>query len=334
MSGRGHIVLVAALALASAVAARADNTIVCWKAIVSQPCIKTLVGDTEAGLPSSGVPEGFPAWAKDTDRLICYYGGSWQPCNASGGLSDGDKGDVTVASSGAAWTVDSGAVGAGELADDLGCSASQAVRRDGSDAGWECFTAGAGGAPTTVDYLVKTADAGLSAERVVTDTSTVTWDWATGGQAKATTVDVTCTNCLTGTEVDESSLGTVPTATSATSATTATTATTADAGDSATAFFPSGTFEDALVDGSLEADEVNPTLGSQTQGNYVAGATASQGLLLTGTEGASLGLIDCAATEVLQRNAGDTAWECATVGGGSGLTHPQVMARLAVGGGY
>lgn len=47
---------------------------------------------------------------------------------------------------------------------------------------------GGGGAPTTADYLVKTADAGLSAERVVTDTTTITWDWATGGQAKANAV--------------------------------------------------------------------------------------------------------------------------------------------------
>lgn len=44
---------------------------------------------------------------------------------------------------------------------------------------------GGGGAPTTADYLVKTADAGLSAERVVTDTATVTWDFTTPGQAKA-----------------------------------------------------------------------------------------------------------------------------------------------------
>jgi hypothetical protein len=35
------------------------------------------------------------------------------------------------------------------------------------------------------DYLVKTASAGLSAERVVTDTATLAWDWATAGQAKA-----------------------------------------------------------------------------------------------------------------------------------------------------
>jgi hypothetical protein len=40
-------------------------------------------------------------------------------------------------------------------------------------------------APYDADYLVKTANAGLSAERAVTDTTTVTWDWGTGGQAKA-----------------------------------------------------------------------------------------------------------------------------------------------------
>lgn len=43
-------------------------------------------------------------------------------------------------------------------------------------------------APSTVDYLVKTLDAGLSAERAVTDTLSITWDWATGGAAKANVV--------------------------------------------------------------------------------------------------------------------------------------------------
>jgi hypothetical protein len=47
---------------------------------------------------------------------------------------------------------------------------------------------GGGGAPTTVDYLVRTADAGLSAERVVTDTTTISWDWGTAGQGKANIV--------------------------------------------------------------------------------------------------------------------------------------------------
>jgi hypothetical protein len=44
---------------------------------------------------------------------------------------------------------------------------------------------GGGGAPTGAEYLVGAADAGLSAERVVTDTPTVAWDLATAGQAKA-----------------------------------------------------------------------------------------------------------------------------------------------------
>jgi hypothetical protein len=53
-------------------------------------------------------------------------------------------------------------------------------------AAWNALSGGGGGgAPTTADYLVKTADAGLSAERVVTDTSEIAWDWATAGQAKA-----------------------------------------------------------------------------------------------------------------------------------------------------
>lgn len=60
---------------------------------------------------------------------------------------------------------------------------------------------------------------------------------------------------------------------------------------------------------TIAADSV--ALGTDTTGNYVSGATANQGLLLTGTEGASLGFIPCAANEILKRNAGNTAWECA-----------------------
>lgn len=52
---------------------------------------------------------------------------------------------------------------------------------------WAAGTGGSG-APTTADYLVRTADAGLSAERVVTDTSTISWNWGTAGQAQANIV--------------------------------------------------------------------------------------------------------------------------------------------------
>lgn len=46
-------------------------------------------------------------------------------------------------------------------------------------------------APYDADYLVKTANSGLSAERVVTDTTPITWDWGTAGQAKATIAGAT-----------------------------------------------------------------------------------------------------------------------------------------------
>lgn len=52
-----------------------------------------------------------------------------------------------------------------------------------------------GGAPNDADYIVKTANSGLSAERVGTDNTSITWDWGTAGVAKlsraALTGDVT-----------------------------------------------------------------------------------------------------------------------------------------------
>jgi hypothetical protein len=49
--------------------------------------------------------------------------------------------------------------------------------------------AAAGGAPPAAEYLVGALHGDLSAERVVTDTTTVAWDLATGGQAKANVPD-------------------------------------------------------------------------------------------------------------------------------------------------
>jgi hypothetical protein len=52
---------------------------------------------------------------------------------------------------------------------------------------------GEGGAPTDAEYIVKAASSGLSAERVLTDTATVAWDYATGGAAKASVPDAAIT---------------------------------------------------------------------------------------------------------------------------------------------
>ena len=56
------------------------------------------------------------------------------------------------------------------------------------DAAWTVVTGGGGGAPLGAQYITAATDATLTAERVLTNTATVTWDFSTAGQAKATAV--------------------------------------------------------------------------------------------------------------------------------------------------
>jgi hypothetical protein len=55
---------------------------------------------------------------------------------------------------------------------------------------------GGSGAPTNAQYIVAASDATLSAERVATDTATITWDFGTAGQAKANVVSAPRTGVL------------------------------------------------------------------------------------------------------------------------------------------
>jgi hypothetical protein len=45
------------------------------------------------------------------------------------------------------------------------------------------------GAPSSAEYVVKSLDGGLSAERVLTDNSSILWDWATGSQVAGKAVE-------------------------------------------------------------------------------------------------------------------------------------------------
>ena len=66
---------------------------------------------------------------------------------------------------------------------------------------------GAGGAPTTAEYITASADATLTAERVLTNTATVTWDFSTPGQAKATAVGGSGTSTFIGIPGEDGSDG-------------------------------------------------------------------------------------------------------------------------------
>ena len=59
-----------------------------------------------------------------------------------------------------------------------------------SGVAWAAETGGGGGgAPTDAEYLVATSHGSLSAERVTTNTATITWDHTVGGQAQANVPD-------------------------------------------------------------------------------------------------------------------------------------------------
>lgn len=58
-----------------------------------------------------------------------------------------------------------------------------------------------------------------------------------------------------------------------------------------------------------------PVVSGTCAPNLVSGVTANQGLATGGIGGTTLGLQDCAAEQVLRRNAADTAWECVAATG-------------------
>ena len=72
---------------------------------------------TNAGRTAITPAEGEPIFTTDTKQLYIGDGSTAGGVAVGGGISDGDKGDITVSSSGATWTIDNGAVSYAKIQD-------------------------------------------------------------------------------------------------------------------------------------------------------------------------------------------------------------------------
>ncbi len=70
---------------------------------------------TNAGRTAITPAEGEPIYTTDTKQLYIGDGSTAGGVAVGGGISDGDKGDITVSSSGATWTIDNDAVTYGKI---------------------------------------------------------------------------------------------------------------------------------------------------------------------------------------------------------------------------